>query len=94
VKDTVVIPTAALLTAPDGSTSVFLAQGDKPVQKAVKAGIKDGDDVQISEGLAGGEKVVTVGAFELSREDPDLLAKTKITIQAPKKDEDEKGAKE
>jgi HlyD family secretion protein len=94
VKEAIVIPAAALLTAPDGKTSVILAQGDKPVQKAVKAGIRDGGDVQIIEGLAGGEKVVTVGAFEISREDPDVLAKTKLVIQAPKKDEEEKGAKE
>ncbi len=91
VKDAVVIPSAALLTAPDGSTSVIIADGGKAVQKAVKAGIKDGEDVQISEGLTGDEKVVTVGAFELSREDPDVLEKTKLEIQAPKKDEDEKG---
>ena len=83
VEDAVVIPTAALLTAPDGATSVMVASGDKPVQRPVKTGITDADNVQIVEGLAGGEKVITVGAFELSREDPDVLAKTKIQIQAP-----------
>ena len=94
VKEAIVIPAAALLTAPDGATSVILAQGDKPVQKQVKTGIRDGDDVQITEGLSGGEKVVTVGAFEISREDPDVLARTKLTFQAPKKDEDEKSGKD
>jgi len=91
VKDALVIPAAALLTETDGSTSVVLANGTTPVIKSVKVGIRDGDDIQITEGLSGGEKVVTVGAFELSREDPDVLAKTKLDIQAPQKEEDDQG---
>ncbi len=91
VKDAIVIPAAALLTAPDGSNSVILAHGDKPVAKTVTAGIKDGEKVQITEGLAAGERVVTVGAFELSREDPDILANTKIQIQPSKSSDDDKG---
>ena len=91
VPDAIVIPAAALLTAPDGATSVIVANGDKPEQKAVKTGIRDGDKVQITDGLSGGEKVVTVGAFELSREDPDVLKKTTIQIQAPATEGDEKG---
>jgi RND family efflux transporter MFP subunit len=88
-KDATVIPAAALLTAPDGGTSVIVANGTTPVAKPVKVGIRGGDDIQVTEGLSGGEKVVTVGAYELSREDPDLLAKTKLEIQAPGKDKDE-----
>lgn len=91
VKDAMVIPAAALLTAPDGGTSVILANGSTPVIKPVKAGLKDGDEIQITEGLSGGEQVVTVGAYELFREDPDVLAKTKLEIQAPGKDDADKG---
>ena len=29
------------------------------------------------------DRVVTVGAFELNSEDPDVLAKTKVEVQAP-----------
>ena len=91
IQEAVVIPTAALLSAADGSTSVIIASGDKPVLKIVKVGVKNGDTAQIVEGLVGGEKVVTAGAFELSREDPDVLEKTKIRIQAPKSNDEEKG---
>jgi hypothetical protein len=48
--------------------------------------------VQVTDGLSGGERVVTVGAFELANEDDPVLAKTKIQVQAPKmpeEDEDE-----
>lgn len=91
VKDAIVIPVAALLTAPDGSTSVIIANGITPVIEPVKEGIKDGDEIQITQGLSGNEQVVTVGAYELFREDPDVLAKTKLDIQTPKNDEDDKG---
>jgi len=60
----------------------------------ISYGATGGGNVQIVEGLVGGEKVVTVGAFELSREDPDVLEKTKIQIEAPKSGSDDNaGAK-
>ena len=84
VQHAIVAPTAALLTAPDGVTSVIVLDSDnKPHKKHVKVGIRNGDGVQITEGLQGGERVVTVGAFELDKEDEDVLAKTKIQVQAP-----------
>ncbi len=93
VKDTVVIPQAALLTTPDGLNQVIVLDTDNaPSKKKVKIGIKDGEakTVQITDGLQGGERVVTVGAFELANEDDPVLAKTKIQVQAPKMpDEDE-----
>ena len=95
VKDTVVIPQAALLTTPDGINTVIVLDSDNaPSKKKVKIGIKDSEakTVQITDGLQGGERVVTVGAFELANEDDPVLAKTKIQVQAPKmpdNDEDE-----
>lgn len=91
VKDAVVIPAAALLTAQDGSTSVMTVQGDKPQEVFVKAGIRDGSDLQILEGLNIGQQVVTAGAYELSQEDPDVLKKTKLQIVTPKDSEDAAG---
>jgi len=44
-------------------------------QQAVKVGIRNGDDVQILEGVSANDKVVTNGAYGL----PD---KTKIKIEA------------
>lgn len=92
VKDAVVIPQAALLTTPDGLNQVIVLDSDNaPSKKKVKIGIKDGEakTVQITDGLQGGERVVTVGAFELANEDDPILAKTKIQVQAPKMPDEE-----
>ena len=81
----VVVPAAALLTAPDGGTSVIVVDaGNKPHKQAVKVGIRDDDDAQITDGLKVGDRVVTSGAFELNGEDEDVLAKTTVQVQAPK----------
>ena len=90
VPHAIVIPAAALLTSPDGVTSVMVLDTDnKPHRKTVKVGIRSGNDVQISKGLQGGERVVTVGAFELDKEDEPILNKTTIQVQAPKMPEEE-----
>ena len=92
VKDTVVIPQAALLTTPDGLNQVIVLDTDNaPSKKKVKIGIKDGEakTVQITDGLSGGERVVTIGAFELANEDDPVLAKTKVQVQAPKMPDDD-----
>ena len=90
VPDAIVVPTAALLTATDGVISIItLDSNNVPHKKQVKIGIRDGQDAQVTGGLQGGERVVTVGAFELDREDEDVLAKTKIQVQAPKMPEED-----
>jgi len=76
VQNSLVIPAAAVLTSPDGSNYVMVAGPDnKAHQKTVKTGIKQGDQVQVVEGLAEGERVITSGAYGL----PD---NTKIRIEA------------
>jgi HlyD family secretion protein len=91
VPHAVVIPAEALITSADGVTSVIaLDSNNTPHKQKVKTGIRNGNEVQVTEGLKGGERVVTVGAFELASEDDPVLAKTKIQVQAPKMpDEDE-----
>jgi RND family efflux transporter MFP subunit len=92
VPQTVVIPQAALLTTPDGINTVIVLDSDNtPSKKHVKVGIRDSElkTVQVTDGLQGGERVVTVGAFELANEDDPILAKTKIQVQAPKMPDDE-----
>jgi multidrug efflux pump subunit AcrA (membrane-fusion protein) len=87
VPHAVVIPSAALLPNPDGSSSVILLDSaNTPHKQNVKAGIRNGADVQITEGLKPGDRVVTTGAFELANEDPDVLQKTRIQVQAPAAD--------
>ena len=90
VPSALVIPYAAVLTSPSGSTSVIVVDSDnKPRKKSVTLGIRDGEKVQVTEGLASGERVVTLGAFELAKLDPDVLAKTRVQIQPPKEEDDE-----
>jgi HlyD family secretion protein len=87
VPNSLVIPAAAVLTAPDGGKYVMVAGSDnKAHQKTVKTGIRQGDQVQILEGLAEGDRVITSGAYGL----PD---NTKIRIEAapePDKSESDK----
>lgn len=76
VKDALIVPVNSILTGPDGSTTVMLAGSDgRAHQTAVKLGIRNRDDVQVTEGLSEGEKVISSGAYGL----PD---KTKIKSQA------------
>jgi HlyD family secretion protein len=93
VPDAIVIPAQSLLTSSDGITSVItLDTNNAPHKQKVTTGIRDANEVQVTKGLNGGERVVTVGAFELGNEDEDVLPKTKIQVQAPKmpeEDEDE-----
>jgi multidrug efflux pump subunit AcrA (membrane-fusion protein) len=66
VKDAVVIPASALLTASDGSTSVMVIGPDhRAHQTRVKTGIHEGDEVQITSGLQAGQEVITEGAYGL-----------------------------
>jgi len=77
VPDALVIPANSLLTAQDGSTTVMSAGSDgRAHQTTVRAGIRQGDRVQIVEGLKAGDRVVASGAYGL----PD---NTKITVAGP-----------
>jgi len=88
VPKAIVAPAAALLTDTDGVTSMIVLDTDnKPHKKKVKVGIRDGGDIQITDGLQGGERVVTVGAFELDKMDD--MSKAIIQVQAPKMPEEE-----
>jgi len=76
VKDALVVPMSSVITTPEGATAVMLAGSDgRAHQKTVKLGIRNGDDVQILEGVTASDKVVATGAYGL----PD---KTKIKIEA------------
>ena len=84
IPHAIVIPAEALLTSPDGENTVIILDTDnKPHKKKVKVGIRDGGEVQVTDGLQGGERVVTVGAFALPQEDDPVLAKTNIQVAAP-----------
>ena len=58
------IPAAAILTAEDGSKSVMVVGDDRTAhRKPVTLGIEDGEDVQVTGGLAPGDLVITGGAY-------------------------------
>lgn len=66
IPDALVIPAASLLTAEDGTTSVMQIGSDgRAHQKSVRVGIKQGDQVQIVEGLQDGDHIVSAGAYGL-----------------------------
>jgi len=90
VENALTIPQAAVLTSPSGSHSVIVVDtSNKPQKKSVTLGIRDGSNVQVTEGLSSGERVVTVGAFELGKLEDEVLEKTKVEIQAPKEEEED-----
>jgi HlyD family secretion protein len=77
VPNALVVPAAAVLTVPNGGTSVMVVgPDDRAHQRSVHTGIRQGDDIQIADGLKEGERVVTVGAYGL----PD---NTKVHIEMP-----------
>jgi len=66
VKDALVVPAEAVLTAQDGSTSVMvIGPDDIAHQTAVKTGIREGGTVQIVSGLKSGQQIVSAGAYGL-----------------------------
>ena len=78
IKDALVVPAAAVISTPDGTPAVMIAGVDGRAHlKPVKIGVRQGDDIQIVEGLATIDKVVSGGAYGL----PD---NTKIKAEAAK----------
>jgi HlyD family secretion protein len=66
IPNSVVVPAAAVLIGPDGGSYVMLAGSDNRAhQKTVKTGVRQGDEVQILDGAAEGDRVVASGAYGL-----------------------------
>jgi HlyD family secretion protein len=87
VNDAIVIPTSALLKTPEGATTVMVAGADgKAHQVSVETGIRQGDRVQITKGVAGGEKVITSGAYGLPDNTKVKIAEATAPADANKKD--------
>lgn len=78
LPDALVIPSSALLTTPEGASTVMVLGSDgRAHQRTVKVGVRQGDEVQITEGLNAGESVITAGAYGL----PD---NTKVQVENAK----------
>jgi HlyD family secretion protein len=66
VPGALVIPAMALLTGQDGSTQVMQVSADNHAHlKVVKVGIRQGDQIQITEGINAGDRIVAAGAYGL-----------------------------
>ncbi|MGC1782444.1 MAG: efflux RND transporter periplasmic adaptor subunit [Acidobacteriaceae bacterium] len=79
VPNALVVPDHAILTAPDGATTVMIVKSDgRAYSRAVKTGIQQGSLIQILSGLTAGEQVIVNGAYGL----PDKT-KVKATPATP-----------
>ena len=66
IPDAIVVPAAALLPSDEGGEKVMVAGTDGLAhERAVKAGIRSGDEVQILSGVSAGDKVITQGGLGL-----------------------------
>jgi len=63
------VPRVSVYTDPDGQSTIAVVEGDKAKRKVVKAGLRDGDLVEVeADGLAEGMTVVTEGSYALPEE--------------------------
>ncbi len=87
VPDALVVPAAAVLTGPDGTTTVMVIAADQHAhQTAVKVGIRQEDNIQILDGIKEGQSVVLAGAYGL----PD---NSKVAVETKEKETDKGGDK-
>jgi RND family efflux transporter MFP subunit len=72
-KDALTVPRNALVDV-EGARGVFVADGKTARFKPVRTGIVDGEAVEITEGLADGSTVITLGSASLQDGDPIAIA--------------------
>ena len=61
----VAVPADAVATRPDGTRTLFVAEGETARQRTVKTGLEGGGFVEVTAGLAEGELVVVQGQEKL-----------------------------
>jgi len=83
-KDALVVPSSAILSLEEGGEKVMVVGADSLAhEKKITIGAKDGDKVQLLEGVKEGDRVITAGGLGL--ED-----KVKVQVGAAKKDDEKK----
>lgn len=66
IDDAIVIPKSAVLKTPESETTVMVVGSDNRAHQAtVETGVTQGDEIQVTKGLAVGQTVITVGAYGL-----------------------------
>lgn len=83
IPGALVVPSEALLKAPDGATTVMVFGADGHAhQQSVEVGVTEDDKVQITKGLNANDRVITTGAYGLSDN-----AKVTLAEASPEKSE-------
>ncbi|MBV8828390.1 MAG: efflux RND transporter periplasmic adaptor subunit [Acidobacteriaceae bacterium] len=86
IPDALIVPAAALLTSDEGGDKVMIAGSDSLAhEQPVKVGVREGDDVQILDGVKEGQQVITQGGLGLDD-------KAKIKVGGGDEKSDEKGS--
>jgi multidrug efflux pump subunit AcrA (membrane-fusion protein) len=89
IRDALVVPESSIVMDESGEKSVIVVEeNDHPRQQTVSLGIHDAGNIQVTNGLKEGQRVVSGGAYDLSKLEPDVLKKTKLQIQRPKEQEE------
>ncbi len=84
VKDAITVPASALLKTPEGGTKLMVVNADGVAEgHVVETGIHDGDSVEITKGLSGGETVVANGAYGLPDKTHVKLAEAAAPAEKP-----------
>jgi HlyD family secretion protein len=83
IQNTIVVPSSAILNSDEGGPKVMVVTSDMVAhERKVSLGVRQGDRVQIVSGVQDGDQVVTSGGLGLDD-------KAKVTIQAPKSEDDD-----
>jgi membrane fusion protein, multidrug efflux system len=64
-KDTVVVPTEAVIVTPKGFRVAYVVEEGKALQRKIATGIEDGSKVQVLSGIRSGEQIVVAGNEKL-----------------------------
>ncbi len=68
-RDCLAVPEESLVTATSGGSAIMIVEGDKAIEKEVKAGLREAGLVEVeAEGLKEGTAIVTQGAYALPSE--------------------------
>ncbi len=92
LSNAVVVPASALLKTPEGETTVMIVKDDRAHQVSVETGIREGDRVQITKGLSGGETVIVSGAYGLPDNTKVKIANATPPANAGKSDSSQRDA--
>ncbi len=89
-KAATVVPIAAILPGEEGGTAVLAVSSDAVAHKrAVKVGVREGNQAQILSGVNPGEEVVTVGGMGIDDKTKVKIVTTQVEESAD--DEDDSG---